>query len=419
MSQSGAEVRTRKQVRLAILVNTMAPYRLPIYGALAAAFDTLVLHGGNEANRSWTLDLPPTLKTRRVWTLQIPVKKQTGVTGIWDKQFLHLNLGLLWWLPRFRPDAILTNELGLRTLMALAYGRLARVPVWVQWEGSLHSERNIRRMKRGLRRLMSRCIGRWVSYGASSSEYLLSLGARREHILEVQNCVPHENFVRAPLTSRRWFEGEPAPVILSVGQLIARKGLDRLVDACGRLAARGLEFTLVLVGDGPERDNLRTLAERAGLQHFHLIPNQSPFDLIEIYRSAAVFVLPTLEDVWGLVVSEALWVGLPVLCSKYAGCAEIVPPQNLFDPVSANSFDAALAKIFEGTLAAADRERLMTWQELSESIRRSIVEGVPAVSVTPKTETKSLGSPDQRDLAQLDRRAHAMGNSDHPEQCRR
>ncbi len=188
--------REDRKPRLAILVNTIAPYRLPVYAVLAERFETLVLHGGGERNRTWALDLPAGLESRQVWTFQLPMRKQTGVAGVWDTQYVHLNLGLLAWLPRIRPDAILTNELGLRTLIALVYGRLTGVPVWVQWEGSPHSELHISRFKRWLRSRLALQIRHWVSYGASSSEYLRSLGVSDKRVLEVQNCVPHENFIK-------------------------------------------------------------------------------------------------------------------------------------------------------------------------------------------------------------------------------
>lgn len=378
-----------RAIKLAILVNTIAPYRVPIYTSLATSFDTLVLHGGQEANRSWALDLPPNLKTQRVWTVQVPVRKRTGVAGIRDTQYLHFNLGLLWWLPHFRPHAILTNELGLRTVIALLYGGLTRVPVWVQWEGTLHSERHVSRWKRRLRSFLARHIQHWISYGASSSEYLLSLGVPPERLLEVQNCVPQENFLRASATGSEWFAEAPGPVILSVGQFIPRKGLNKLIEACGRLSARGVSFTLVLVGSGPERDRLQTQAARAGIKHFHLIANQTQKALNELYRRADVFVFPTLEDVWGLVVNEALWAGLPVLCSRYAGCAEIVPPENHFDPLSDASFDEAMGKVLEGRVQGPDLELLMPWQEVTAAIRGAVLKGT-----APGTEQRGPGEPE-------------------------
>ncbi len=367
-----------KRNKLAILLNIIAPYRVPILSSLAEQFDTLVLHGGNEPNREWTVNLPQNLKVRKAFTLQIPIRKKCGVDGVVDTSYVHLNLGLIYWLCRFRPDVIISNEMGVRTIIAILYGILTRVPVWVWWGGTMHSERNIDGLRARLRRFVVRHVKRWISYGLTSTEYLESLGVPCERVLQIQNCVLHETFEAVPQGSLAWFVDRPRPVILTVSQLIQRKGLDKLIEACGRLASRGKEFTLVIVGRGPEKDILIDLAMANGIEHIEILPNQPQQKLNEILRSADVFVFPTLEDVWGLVVNEALWAGVPVLCSRYAGCApEIVSEANIFDPMSPESFDAALMKAFEGGVCPPDLSRLLTWQEVASLIRASLEAGDP------------------------------------------
>ena len=368
----------RKKQKLAVLTNVVAPYRVRILASLAETFDTLVLHGGNEPNRTWAVEFPPGLKSRKVFTLQIPIGKKTGVPGVSDTAYLHLNIGLAWWLLRFQPDIILSNELGLRTIIAIAYGRLARVPVWVWMGGTLHSERNITGTRKLFRRVLVRCISRWVSYGATTTEYLESIGIPRKQILQIQNCVPQEIFQVTPSEPCALLQGTQRPLILTVGQLIQRKGLDKVIEACGRLALRGARFSLVIVGQGSEFDRLQALAKENGIERFCILPNQPQSVLNEIYRSADVFVLPTLEDNWGLVVNEAMWAGTPVLCSRYAGCAqELLPESNIFDPLSPDSFDRVLLKVVDNTISPPDRSTLLTWQLVSDLIRRSLQAGSP------------------------------------------
>ena len=364
--------------KLAILVNAIAPTRIPTFSTLAKRFDTLVLHGGTEPNRHWIVDAPPDLKTRRVFTIQTPVRRKSGVAGVPDTTYLHLNIGIISSLLKFRPDVIVTNEFGLRTLIAITYGKIARVPVWVWWGGTLHTERFTSTLKKFVRQVIVRGSKHWISYGMTSTEYLESIGVQRSQILQVQNCVPQDAFLVDVKQPSLWFRDKTRPVILSVGQLIQRKGLDKLIEACGRLKRKGHSFSLVIVGGGPERDNLQALAKSYELEDCQFIPDKPQAALNEIYRSSDVFVFPTLEDVWGLVVNEALWAGLPVLCSKYAGCApEIVAAENVFDPISPESFDAALAKIFEGTVQPADHSKLRTWQEVTDAIAVSLEQGRP------------------------------------------
>jgi glycosyltransferase involved in cell wall biosynthesis len=384
-----------KRKKLALLVNMVAPYRVPIYASLATAFDVLVLHGPIEGNRSWTSPTQSSFKTQQVWTWQIARKKKNGVPGVSDKTYLHLNLGLPWSLFRFRPDIVVSIEMGPRTVLALLYGKLARVPVWVWWGGTLHSEQHIGRLKRRLRSMIVRHASRWISYGATSTEYLRSIGVPRQQILQIQNCVPQETFLAVPPSPRRWFADEPRPVILAVGQLIQRKGLDKLIEACGRLASRGFSFTLVLVGQGSEHDSLHDLARSVGLNHFCILPNQPQTVLNEIYRSADAFVFPTMEDIWGLVVNEVMWTGTPVLCSQYAGCAaELVSPAEIFDPMSIESFDHALARIVEHSISLPDRSRLKTWQQIADAIRNALETDRPDGSAEKRSEQNAFAPPD-------------------------
>jgi glycosyltransferase involved in cell wall biosynthesis len=381
---------SEKKKKLAVLANVIAPYRVPILASLAETFDTLILHGGTEPNRTWTIDLPKTLKTRRVFTLKIPRRKKTGTLGVSDTAYLHLNIGLVWWLIRFRPDVILTNEMGLRTATAVIYGKLTGTPVWVWWGGTLHSERNINPARKIIRRCLVHLIGRWLSYGATSTEYLESIGVPRKQILQIQNCVPQEIFETVPSGASDLIKSARRPLILSVGQLIQRKGIDKLIEACGRLRLSGDRFSLVIVGQGPELSRLRTLARENGIEDFEILPNQPQTVLNEIYHSADVFVFPTLEDNWGLVVNEAMWAGLPVLCSSYAGCApELLPESNIFDPMSPESFDRALMKVMDNSIPSPDRSTLLTWQEVSSLMSRSLASGMPVSRSQEPTHRRS------------------------------
>jgi glycosyltransferase involved in cell wall biosynthesis len=120
------------------------------------------------------------------------------------------------------------------------------------------------------------------------------------------------------------------------------------------------------------------------------LQNQTQEELSLIYRSADAFIFPTMEDIWGLVVNEAILSGLPVLCSRYAGCApELLDEENIFDPLSTDSWDEVLARIFDGTLAASDRTRLKTWQEVGLMIRVALLKG----RAPSETELSKIAQP--------------------------
>jgi glycosyltransferase involved in cell wall biosynthesis len=106
-----------------------------------------------------------------------------------------------------------------------------------------------------------------------------------------------------------------------VGQLTSHKGVDLFPGACQRLRARGLDFELSIAGSmaGPTPDlvsRLRGLAEFAGF-----VPHSS---LVEFYRHADVLVFPSRFDSFGMVVTEALACGLPVIVTANVGSKDLV-----------------------------------------------------------------------------------------------
>ena len=188
--------RTSQRQKLALLINIISPARIALFFGLASRFELLLLHGGNESNRyTWQgmEQLLPNAKVIRAWGWQIRLKRKVNGTAF-DSRYLHFTPGYIWHLLRFRPDVMVANEMGLRTLIALAYGTIARKPVWVWWGGTLHTERGVGRVKRLVRRIISRWAKHWISYGNSSTEYLLSLGISRDNVLEIQNAVDERRF---------------------------------------------------------------------------------------------------------------------------------------------------------------------------------------------------------------------------------
>jgi glycosyltransferase involved in cell wall biosynthesis len=78
---------------------------------------------------------------------------------------------------------------------------------------------------------------------------------------------------------------------------------------------------LVLVGDGPQRDELRSMALVKGLTEVHWPGFKYFHELPLYYALAGCFILPSVREPWGLVVNEAMASGLPVLVSNSCGCA--------------------------------------------------------------------------------------------------
>ena len=354
--------------KLALLINIIAPARLGLYSYLAEHFDLLVLHGGTEANRdSWAgLEKQiPNARVVRAWGWQYRHLKKSG-KEVFDEKFIHFTPGFLTELLRFQPDVIISNEMGLRSLIALTYGSLFREPVWIWWGGTLHSERGIGATRKFLRKMFSRWAQHWITYGQTSTEYLESIGVDRRRILESQNAIDESRFdSEGP---PRWTV-QPRPVVLYAGQFIERKGVGFLLDAAAALQKEGYKFSLLLVGSGRDKQTLERRAATLGISNIYFYPSQPPEKMSSVYRSADVLVFPTLEDVWGLVANEAILCGIPVLCSKYAGCAvELFPPENIFAPEDLNDFSNKLRTAVLGQLPRTPAGKLMTTSQIGNAM---------------------------------------------------
>jgi glycosyltransferase involved in cell wall biosynthesis len=218
--------------------------------------------------------------------------------------------------------------------------------------------------------LITKWSTRWISYGESSTEYLVALKVPRNRILQIQNCVDerlYEEVVGPALALT------PKPVLLVVGRCIASKGLEPLLDAVASLQKEGVQFTLLIVGDGPAKRSLQRQASAHGLRNVLFHGEVPPDRMPGIYRSCDALIFPTLGDVWGLVVNEAIWCGLPVAASIYAGCAkELLPPESLFDPTRTEELKEALRRAVSGLLPAPDRTRLMRVTDVATLIADEI-----------------------------------------------
>jgi PAS domain S-box-containing protein len=174
----------------------------------------------------------------------------------------------------------------------------------------------------------------------------------------------------------------PRPLLMHVGQMVARKGIAEFLRAAARLQQEGLTFSTVLVGEGRDSTKLQRLAAELGLDNIHFYPAQPPKAMPPFYRSADVVIFPTMEDVWGLVANEVS--GVSVLCSRYAGCApELFDPECIFDPADEEQFVAALRRAVRGQLPRADKSRLRSSAEVGDLIANAVLE-----SCAPRRSTK-------------------------------
>jgi glycosyltransferase involved in cell wall biosynthesis len=211
---------------------------------------------------------------------------------------------------------------------------------------------------------------------------------KRDRILELQNATDEKRF---QVIAKPAWNIQPRPVVLYTGQFIERKGVTTLLEVAARLQSGGCVFSLLLVGSGRDKHILEHQSKALGLKNVHFRSVQTPENMPSVYRSADVLVLPTFEDVWGLVANEAILSDIPVLCSKYAGCApELFGPENIFRPEDLNEFTHKLGAAISGRLPKTDPGRLKTSEQLSRELVRELNRVLPGLSSNEQIEPESM-----------------------------
>lgn len=166
------------------------------------------------------------------------------------------------------------------------------------------------------------------------------------------------------------------PLIVSVGRLRAKKGLDTLVDACAVLRDRGQRFACEIVGYGEEQARLQAQIERLKLTgDVRLVGKLAREQVIERYARAAVYVQPSRiaadgdRDGIPNVLLEAMAMGLPVVASRVSGIPELVDHERnglLVEPDEAPALADAIDRLLHQpalcTAVACDARRTVTRQ---------------------------------------------------------
>jgi glycosyltransferase involved in cell wall biosynthesis len=338
-------------LRVAVLTNTVPGYRRPILEGVAResgvrleVFVSLPLDAADPGARD-------TLVLRQSKGFNLNRRTHHRAAGTEQAEPLHVPVMLAFDLMRFRPDIVISGELGLRSLAGWLVARVRRVPLLLWSEEIAENARAAGTLQRMLRRfLISRANG-FLAWGRPAVNYLKSWNVPECRVHYCAQAVDNE-FWRAKAqgcdrtTFRREHELE-GKVFLAVGRLLPRKGFDKLLLAWATMEpACAHANSLVLAGGGPEEQSLRALVRSRGIPNVTFAGPQEPGRLARWYAAADVFVFPSLVDVWGLVVNEAMACGLPVLASKYAGASqELVGGDGvgaLFDPADIPAFAALL-----------------------------------------------------------------------------
>lgn len=212
---------------------------------------------------------------------------------------------------RTRPE-ILHTHLVHADFHGLVAGRLAGVPVLASTKHGFNPFRDARAFA-----LADRTVARLADVHVAISHGLARYLAEREGFREEAFAVVHYGIEPGPEPG----PPEPGPRLAAVGRLIPIKGLDTLLDAVARAAVPGLRVELA--GDGPLRAELEQHAARVGVREaVAFLGRVAPAG--PVLERAAIVVVPSLGEGFGMVALEAMERGRAVIASAVGGLPELV-----------------------------------------------------------------------------------------------
>lgn len=297
----------QQRKRVLIVTNLPTPYKIDFYKELGKHCDlTVVIEARRLAAQkfNWNDD---NIKTFRLIYLEAGFLNERKV-----------NFKILRYLKRSYDHIIIAAYYMPTELLALIYLKTLRIPYWFESDGGMinHGESELHRRFKNF--FVSGASG-YISPSAGSDEYLSYYKADPLKIyrypftsLWTSDILPSPLTLQNKCCQRMQLGIKEEKVVLAVGQFIPRKGFDILMQAAARM---NKNIGFYIVGGVPTEEYLK-MQQSLNLSNVHFEGFKTKEELAEYFKAADLFVLPTREDIWGLVINEAMAYALPVVTTK-------------------------------------------------------------------------------------------------------
>ncbi len=306
-------------MKVLFLTNIPSPYRIDFFCELGKLCDLTVLYElkrATDRNEDWGREISD--KSYREIYLN-PVIKH--VSSAWCPSVTK-------YLRDRTYDIIIVGGYSTPTgMQAVQYLKKHKIPYLINCDGGIISYGE-KAIKKKLKTYLISGAAGYLSTGKTGDDYLIYYGAKKEKIYRYPFTSVFEKDIRdRPLTKKEkeTFKLQlgiaEEKMVITVGNFIHRKGFDILLRAAGRIrndnrienSDGGFSSVGIYLAGGEETPEYRKIREDLKLQNIHFIPFLAKEELQKYYLAADLFVLPTREDIWGLVINEAMAVGLPVI----------------------------------------------------------------------------------------------------------
>ena len=296
--------------RILFLTNYASPYRVRFFDELGKSAQVTVLY----SDRRGTLSH----RNEKWFEEGEGGFRSVQLSGPIGKGRRTLCFSVLPWLKREYDAIIVAGYSSPTAILAMLWMRLMGIPFYMEIDGGLIRESKGARYR--IKRFLVRLPRGWLSTGTYPTHFLTHYGADPKRIIEYpfSSLFAADILEEIPSAAEKQALREKLGIpekrmILAVGQFIYRKGFDILLHGAKDLPA---DVGIYIVG-GEADERYINLRQELGLEkNVHFWGFRTRDQLTELYKAADLFCLPTREDIWGLVVNEAMAFGLPVVTTE-------------------------------------------------------------------------------------------------------
>ncbi len=306
--------------------NIIAPTNTRLFNTFYTYFQKkwiefkIFFNSASEGNRSW--DYSKEIK-KFLFEYKILNVKTLHQNGNKDNHYFHFNKGLSRILQEENPDIIIHWWWAWISAWQAQSWCKKNKKKFILWSGSTHYEKSWRRIiTRPLVAYLIRNSDGFFSYGTRATEYLVSLWAKEDTIYPLYNTVDVDFFLSESETLQKDKESLKKKynittkyVLLFVWQLIQRKWIYNILDGFIKFQKEHDNFSLIFAWNGEEEENIKKIISTHNLKNIHLTGHFQQDKISELYSLADIFTLPSEEEVWWLVINEAMCFWLPIITS--------------------------------------------------------------------------------------------------------
>lgn len=265
-------------------------------------------------------------------------------------------------------DVIITEGFGGWAPAGIRYAVTHRKKLCMFYERTAYVERNSPTWRSMYRRVIGIPVDHFLINGTLTEEYLNN-GLHFKNTPKVKGCMCADSFGlsnavakvtnKDKQTLRDELKLKQGLTFLFVGQLVDRKGIKELLAVWHKHISQYPDDNLLVIGKGILEHALK---EKYTSDSIHILGGINYDELYRYYALCDVFIMPTLEDNWCLVIPEAMACGKPVACSIYNGGHYELVQDGVngykFDPLKPDSIIRTLAKFHQADLQSMGKKSI-------------------------------------------------------------